>query len=135
MGVGADHSTESLGMASSMVTLFRGGVLLGMLLAISGAASPWAGEDGSQLASHQSFLANNGVRSVMKRGAGEVNKKRKVKRNLVERQKRRRRRRRRRRWKRERKRRTLKRERTGKEKRPKEKRESLKKEKKKKKKS
>merc|ERR1712037_687744 len=77
MGVGADHSTESLGMASSMVTLFGGGVLLGMLLAISGAASPWAGEDGRQLASHQSFLANNGVRSVMKRGAGEVNKKRK----------------------------------------------------------
>ena len=36
--VGADHSTESLGMAKSMmVTLFRGGVLLGMLLiAISG---------------------------------------------------------------------------------------------------
>merc|ERR1739842_121253 len=77
MGVGGDHSTESLGMASSMVTLFRGGVLLGMLLAISGAASPWAGEDGSQLASHQSFLANNGVRSVMKRGAAEVKKKRK----------------------------------------------------------
>merc|ERR1712037_664350 len=77
MGVCRDHSTESLGMASSMVTLFRGGVLLGMLLAISGAASPWAGEDGSQLANHQSFLANNGVRSVMKRGAAEVKKKRK----------------------------------------------------------
>merc|ERR1712172_33791 len=75
MGVGADHSTESLGMAKSMmVTLFRGGVILGILLiAISGAASPWGGEDESQLASHQSSLANYGVRSVMKRGAaGEV---------------------------------------------------------------
>merc|ERR1712168_572635 len=76
MGVGADHSTESLGMARhGMVSLFRGGVLLGMLLAISGAASPWAGEDGGQLASHQSFLANSGVRSVMKRGARAVKRK------------------------------------------------------------
>merc|ERR1711909_2326 len=69
---------ESLGMARrpmtiSVVTLFRGGVLLGMLLAIAGAASPWGGKDGSQLlASQQSFLANHGVRSMMKRGAGEV---------------------------------------------------------------
>merc|ERR1719275_129809 len=58
-----------------MVSLFRGGLLLGMLLAISGAASPWAGEDGGQLASHHSFLANSGVRSVMKRGAGAVKRK------------------------------------------------------------
>merc|ERR1712083_454646 len=80
MGVGADHSTESLGMArgpgsSMMVTLFRGAVLLGiLLLAISGAASPWGGEEESQLGSHQSSsLANNGVHSLMRRGAdGEV---------------------------------------------------------------
>merc|ERR1712172_69061 len=67
-----------LAMAKSMmVTLFGGGVLLGMLLiAISGAASPWGGEgDESQLASHQSSLANNGVHSVMKRGAAEVKRK------------------------------------------------------------
>merc|ERR1739838_1060719 len=65
------------GMSTMMVTtLFRGGMLLGMLLiAISGAASPWGGEDENQLASHQSSLANNGVHSVMKRGAaGEVKK-------------------------------------------------------------
>merc|ERR1739838_281782 len=65
------------GMSTMMVTtLFRGGMLLGMLLiAISGAASPWGGEEESQLASHQSSLANNGVHSVMKRGAaGEVKK-------------------------------------------------------------
>merc|ERR1711971_949776 len=74
------RSSLALGMArglsSMMVTLFRGGLLLGMLLiAISGAASPWGGEDESQLASHQSSLANNGVHSVMKRGAaGEVKK-------------------------------------------------------------
>merc|ERR1712060_900972 len=43
--------------------------------AFSGAASPWAGEDGGQLASHHSFLANSGVRSVMKRGAGAVKRK------------------------------------------------------------
>merc|ERR1711972_721833 len=86
MGVGADHSTGSLGMArrqvasSMVVTLLRGGVLLGMLLAISGAASPWGGEDESQLASHQSSsLANNGVRSVMKRGAEVVKRKSKKK--------------------------------------------------------
>merc|ERR1712130_1084083 len=87
MGVGADHSTGSLGMArrqvsssSMVVTLLRGAVLLGMLLAISGAASPWGGEDESQLASHQSSsLANNGVRSVMKRGAGAVKRKSKKK--------------------------------------------------------
>merc|ERR1711934_612794 len=54
-----DHSTESLGM----------------LLAISGAASPWGGEGESQLASHQSPFASNGVRSVMKRGAGVVKRK------------------------------------------------------------
>merc|ERR1711971_1504513 len=74
------RSSLALGMArglsSMMVTLFRGGLLLGMLLiAISGAASPWGGEDGSQLASHQSSLANNGVHSVMKRGAAEVKRK------------------------------------------------------------
>merc|ERR1711990_324148 len=74
-------------MASSMVTLFGGGVLLGMLLAISGAASPWAGEDGSQLASHQSFLANNGVRSVMKRGTEEVKRKSKKKSGPTEKKK------------------------------------------------
>merc|ERR1711910_303743 len=79
--VGADHSTESLGMArgpgsSMMVTLFRGAVLLGiLLLAISGAASPWGGEDESQLASHQTLVSNNGVHSLMRRGAdGEVKK-------------------------------------------------------------
>merc|ERR1739842_42774 len=61
--------------SSSMVTLFRGGMLLGMLLiAISGAASPWGGEGESQLASHQSSLANNGVHSEMERGAAEVKK-------------------------------------------------------------
>merc|ERR1712083_348015 len=72
-----DHSTESLGMArrlmSTMDTLFRASLLLGLLLAISGAASPWGGDEGeSQLASHQSPFASNGVRSVMKRGAGVV---------------------------------------------------------------
>merc|ERR1711935_795670 len=75
-------STGSLGMAGrllssmvSMVTLLRGGLLLGLLLAISGAASPWGGEEESRLASHQSSLANNGVRSVMKRGTGGVKRK------------------------------------------------------------
>merc|ERR1712001_468009 len=75
-----DHSTESLGMArrlmSTMDTLFRASLLLGLLLAISGAASPWGGDEGeSQLASHQSPFASNGVRSVMKRGAGVVKRK------------------------------------------------------------
>merc|ERR1712088_746458 len=74
-----DHSTESLGMArrlmSTMDTLFRASLLLGLLLAISGAASPWGGEGESQLASHQSPFASNGVRSVMKRGAGVVKRK------------------------------------------------------------
>merc|ERR1711981_396456 len=74
-----DHSTESLGMArrlmSTMDTLFRASLLLGLLLAISGAASPWGGEAESQLASHQSPFASNGVRSVMKRGAGVVKRK------------------------------------------------------------
>merc|ERR1712037_454722 len=73
-----DHSTESLGMArrlmSTMDTLFRASLLLGLLLAISGAASPWGGEGESQLASHQSPFTSNGVRSVMKRGAGVVKK-------------------------------------------------------------
>merc|ERR1712060_896683 len=71
-----DHSTESLGMArrlmSTMDTLFRASLLLGLLLAISGVASPWGGEGESQLASHQSPFASNGVRSVMKRGSGVV---------------------------------------------------------------
>merc|ERR1712226_1226539 len=79
MGVGANHSTESLGMArrlmSTMDTLFRASLLLGLLLAISGAASPWGGEGESQLGSHQSPFASNGVRSVMKRGAGVVKRK------------------------------------------------------------
>merc|ERR1712210_366606 len=74
-----DHSTESLGMArrlmSTMDTLFRASLLLGLLLAISGAASPWGGESESQLASHRSPFASNGVRSVMKRGAGVVKRK------------------------------------------------------------
>merc|ERR1712203_1182530 len=74
-----DHSTESLGMArrlmSTMDTLFMASLLLGLLLAISGAASPWGGEGESQLASHQSPFASNGVRSVMKRGAGVVKRK------------------------------------------------------------
>merc|ERR1712032_534761 len=62
--------------SSMMVTLFRGAVLLGiLLLAISGAASPWGGEDESQLASHQTLVSNNGVHSLMRRGAdGEVKK-------------------------------------------------------------
>merc|ERR1711974_267181 len=79
MGVGANHSTESLGMArrlmSTMDTLFRASLLLGLLLAISGAASPWGGDGESQLASHHSPFASNGVRSVMKRGAGVVKRK------------------------------------------------------------
>merc|ERR1711874_430609 len=74
-----DHSTESLGMArrlmSTMDTLFRASLLLGLLLAISGAASPWGGEGESQLANHQSPFASNGVRSVMKRGAEVVKRK------------------------------------------------------------
>merc|ERR1712110_1013691 len=52
-----------------------GSLLLGLLLAISGAASPWGGEGESQLASHRSPFASNGVRSVMKRGAGVVKRK------------------------------------------------------------
>merc|ERR1712032_1702639 len=87
--VGADHSTESLGMArgpgsSMMVTLFRGAVLLGiLLLAISGAASPWGGEDESQLASHQTLVSNNGVHSLMrkseKKSGSKAEKKKKKK--------------------------------------------------------
>merc|ERR1712172_29684 len=74
LGVGMARVMSSTSMM--VTTLFRGGVLLGMLLcAISGAASPWGGEEESQLASHQSSLANYGVHSVMRRGAaGEVKK-------------------------------------------------------------
>merc|ERR1712211_58766 len=88
MGVGGDHSSESLGKDSivaiqlgmavgrlpSMATsLFKGAMLLGMLLAISGAASPWGGESGSQIESRpSSFLAaRDGVRSIMKRATGD----------------------------------------------------------------
>merc|ERR1712211_78705 len=87
--VGGDHSSESLGKDSivaiqlgmavgrlpSMATfLFKGAMLLGMLLAISGAASPWGGESGSQIESRpSSFLAaaRDGVRSIMKRATGD----------------------------------------------------------------
>merc|ERR1711972_1005937 len=54
--------------------LFKGAMLLGMLLAISGAASPWGGESGSQIESRpSSFLATarDGVRSIMKRATGD----------------------------------------------------------------
>merc|ERR1712156_502682 len=54
--------------------LFKGAMLLGMLLAISGAASPWGGESGSQIESRpSSFLAaaRDGVRSIMKRATGD----------------------------------------------------------------
>merc|ERR1712004_805836 len=97
--VGGDHSSESLGKDSivaiqlgmavgrlpSMATfLFKGAMLLGMLLAISGAASPWGGESGSQIESRpSSFLAaaRDGVRSIMKRATGdeENNEKKKKK--------------------------------------------------------
>merc|ERR1712107_174147 len=86
--VGGDHSSESLGKDSifaiqlgmavgrlpSIATfLFKGAMLLGMLLAISGAASPWGGESGSQIESRpSSFLAaRDGVRSIMKRATGD----------------------------------------------------------------
>merc|ERR1712107_671802 len=83
--VGGDHSSESLGKDSivaiqlgmavgrlpSMATfLFKGAMLLG----ISGAASPWGGESGSQIESRpSSFLAaaRDGVRSIMKRATGD----------------------------------------------------------------
>merc|ERR1712156_583049 len=89
MGVGGDHSSESLGkdsivaiqlgmavgrLASMATFLFKGAMLLGMLLAISGAASPWGGESGSQIESRpSSFLtaARDGVRSIMKRATGD----------------------------------------------------------------
>merc|ERR1711941_157358 len=59
----------------SMATfLFKGAMLMGMLLAISGAASPWGGESWSQIESRpSSFLAaaRDGVRSIMKRATGD----------------------------------------------------------------
>merc|ERR1712088_914805 len=91
--VGGDHSSESLGkdsivaiqlgmavgrLASMATFLFKGAMLLGMLLAISGAASPWGGESGSQIESRpSSFLAaaRDGVRSIMKRATGDEEKK------------------------------------------------------------
>merc|ERR1711928_10469 len=65
----------AVGRLPSMATfLFKGAMLLGMLLAISGAASPWGGESGSQIESRpSSFLAaaRDGVRSIMKQATGD----------------------------------------------------------------